>query len=121
LRLFGAVPVRLKRRAIGRFFAQGGLHERVSSSAPLVEPIAPTGGALPPQEARAMRLASLFLAAATVAVATACVAPRSHPHGMPPGQAKKLGHVHGLSCGHVLVDGVWIVAASGGHAGRGRK
>ena len=32
-----------------------------------------------------------------------------HPHGMPPGQAKKLSHVHAHGCGHVMVDGVWVV------------
>jgi hypothetical protein len=32
-----------------------------------------------------------------------------HPHGMPPGQAKKLAHVHAHGCGHVMVDGVWVV------------
>lgn len=32
-----------------------------------------------------------------------------HPHGMPPGQAKKSVHVHGHSCGHVHVNGNWIL------------
>ena len=32
-----------------------------------------------------------------------------HPHGMPPGQAKKVKHAHAGGCGHALVDGVWIV------------
>ena len=31
-----------------------------------------------------------------------------HPHGMPPGQAKKLAHHHHVNCGHVLVEGVWV-------------
>ena len=34
-----------------------------------------------------------------------------HPHGMPPGQAKKIGHavhMHGMDCGHSLVDGIWV-------------
>ena len=44
-----------------------------------------------------------------------CVHPRHsvHPHGMPPGQAKKMAHVHASGCGHVHVDGAWIVVSSG--------
>jgi nitrate reductase gamma subunit len=44
-------------------------------------------------------------------LAAGCVNPHRpvHPHGMPPGQAKKIAHVHGSACGHVLVDGVWVV------------
>ena len=42
-----------------------------------------------------------------------------HPHGMPPGQAKKVAHVHIDGCGHVYTGGAWVVVATG--AGRGRK
>ena len=59
-----------------------------------------------------------------------------HPHGMPPGQAKKVachhhagcnhvfadddywmevysGHNHGSGCGHLLIDGIWWVEGKG--------
>ena len=34
---------------------------------------------------------------------------RGHPHGMPPGQAKKVLHVHGPGCGHLYTAGRWIL------------
>ena len=43
---------------------------------------------------------------------TACIHHSSqvrHPHGMPPGQAKKIGHAHGHGCGHKQHDGAWVV------------
>jgi hypothetical protein len=49
----------------------------------------------------------------------ACVS--RHPHGMPPGQAKKIGHVHAAGCGHEQVDGVWVSVAVGTHPGQGPK
>ncbi len=48
----------------------------------------------------------------------------SHPVGMPPGQAKKVAHVHAEGCGHVYLDGVWISVSTGtsGHShDKGRK
>jgi hypothetical protein len=41
---------------------------------------------------------------------------------MPPGQAKKVAHVHVSGCGHVLVDGAWISVSSvpGPKQGKGR-
>ncbi len=55
------------------------------------------------------------LLALCVLLAAGCVNRRhsSHPHGMPPGQAKKVAHVHASGCGHALVDGVWIAVSSG--------
>ncbi len=49
-----------------------------------------------------------------VAVTASCVHPRhlGHPHGMPPGQVKKVGHLHGSACGHMFVGGAWIVVSS---------
>ena len=48
-----------------------------------------------------------------------------HPHGMPPGQAKKLAHAHTSGCGHTFVDGVWITVsterAHGSKKGKRRK
>lgn len=58
--------------------------------------------------------AILCLLVAVAAGLSGCV----HPHGMPPGQAKKVSvHVHAQGCGHVCVGGSWI-AASGGPAKR---
>ena len=45
-----------------------------------------------------------------------------HPHGLPPGQAKKVVHSHGHNCGHVHVEGHWVVETSthGHGSGRGK-
>lgn len=65
-----------------------------------------------------------------------------HPHGMPPGQAKKFvcnhssscnhiclddgswieisfGHIHASGCGHILISGVWHVEV-GKKPGKGK-
>ena len=63
------------------------------------------------------------LVVALLALLTAgCVSDRHsvHPHGIPPGQAKKLAHAHASGCGHILVDGVWITVSSG-HAHGSKK
>ena len=61
-----------------------------------------------------------MLAAALIALLSlSCVS--RHPHGMPPGQAKKVGHVHAGGCGHERVDGVWVAVSVGSHPGRGPK
>lgn len=56
-------------------------------------------------------------------LAVGCVHHRTvttkHPHGMPPGQAKKISHVHLEGCGHVLVGGTWV-ASTGVKARRSR-
>ena len=31
-----------------------------------------------------------------------------HPHGLPPGHAKKMVHVHSVGCDHELLGGVWV-------------
>jgi hypothetical protein len=51
-----------------------------------------------------------LILALCVALTASCVNHHGwgHPHGMPPGQAKKVAHAHGSSCGHVHVDGAWI-------------
>lgn len=49
----------------------------------------------------------------------ACVS--RHPHGMPPGQAKKVAHAHGAGCGHERVDGVWVSVSVSSHPGHGPK
>ena len=66
-----------------------------------------------------------------------------HPHGMPPGQAKKIfcshssscnhvclddgtwieisiGHVHTAGCGHIIIGGVWVVEKDGKGKGKGK-
>ena len=44
-----------------------------------------------------------------------------HPHGMPPGQAKKVVHAHGHNCGHVHIDGKWVSSSNGFKAGKKHK
>ena len=59
-----------------------------------------------------------YMATATLALLLAsCVNHKnSHPHGMPPGQAKKVVHAHGHNCGHFFVNGTWnATPASPGH------
>jgi hypothetical protein len=53
-----------------------------------------------------------LVVAICVLLSVACV--HTHPHGMPPGQAKKSLHVHGHQCGHVYVGGTWVVSAKNG-------
>lgn len=36
-----------------------------------------------------------------------------HPHGMPPGQARKVAHVHGYDCGHVHTGSTWVSVEAG--------
>ena len=66
-----------------------------------------------------------YLRATTAALAllllVSCVGHRTHPHGMPPGQAKKVGHAHGSGCGHDLVDGAWVSVAVTTKPSRGPK
>jgi len=54
-----------------------------------------------------MQLHHRILITALLLSASACVGP--HPHGMPPGQAKQSLHVHVDGCGHVCIDGVWVI------------
>ena len=57
-----------------------------------------------------MKLRACLLVSFVIFV-TSCVNDRrySHPHGMPPGQVKKVVHCHSNDCGHFFVDGVWII------------
>ena len=56
-----------------------------------------------------------------------CVAHRhesKHPHGAPPGQAKKAAHVDAAhvcldTCDHVFIEGAWVVLESGHKHGHG--
>jgi hypothetical protein len=62
-------------------------------------------------------LCSFVVAIAVVAGLSGCV----HPHGMPPGQAKKVVHVHAHGCGHECVGGNWVTVSGGpskGHRGK---
>jgi len=100
-----------------------------------------------------MRKFALILATAFMAGGAGCVAHveghhsgSSHPHGGPPGQAKKVvvveashfcvdscdhfwldgvwyievGHRHGPSCGHYLVKGKWGKNKGDDHPGEGK-
>ncbi|MHC5065995.1 MAG: hypothetical protein ACYTG5_18700 [Planctomycetota bacterium] len=73
-----------------------------------------------------MKRSRTILAIAACALLTGCIHhhSRSHPHGMPPGQAKKL-HSHGDHCGHVYIDGHWVLVDSAPghrkHRGKGWK
>ena len=51
-----------------------------------------------------------------------CVHPpySKHPHGMPPGQAKKVVHAHGHDCGHVFVGGNWVTSIHPYNAKKGK-
>ncbi|HET9480254.1 MAG TPA: hypothetical protein VFP98_00725 [Candidatus Polarisedimenticolia bacterium] len=65
-----------------------------------------------------MRRRFLALGLCLPLAAAGCVSRHpSHPHGMPPGQAKKMVHVHGAGCGHVFVDGAWIVVTTSPNPG----
>ena len=57
----------------------------------------------------------LGLLGLTVVFLSACIHHHQtrHPHGMPPGQAKKSLHVHADGCGHVLRNGVWVEVSVG--------
>lgn len=66
--------------------------------------------------------ASLVLALALLTSGCATYHGTRHPHGMPPGQAKKLAHSHGNGCGHVHVGGEWVLTTSHkSKPGKGRK
>ncbi len=64
-----------------------------------------------------MRSFLLVIVVACLLLVSGCVSHphrvSRHPHGMPPGQAKKLAHVHGFNCAHIFVGGIWIELEAG--------
>ena len=60
-----------------------------------------------------MKLRACLLASCVI-LAASCVNDRhySHPHGMPPGQVKRITHHHSGDCEHMLVNGVWVTVSS---------
>ena len=67
-----------------------------------------------------MRRMMLVLVACLTLPSLGCVGHHhGHPHGMPPGQAKKLGHVHGVGGGHSVRGGGWVGVSTGSvHVGK---
>lgn len=64
-----------------------------------------------------MKLGMIFFACLVIAGGTACIHTHGHAHGGHP-HSYEVVHVHGFDCGHVFINGVWVIKQGGGGHGR---